>query len=574
MVLAAVALLVLWPGEGDATRRAPREVPATTPAAPPADEPAPVREAAAKPTGVSGVVVRPDGRAVPDVAVGAGQLRVVSGLDGRFSFPGLTGKFTLKLADDDWVLLSRVEDAVAPVDHLRLVVARPRRLLVRVRDAAGRPVRRAHVEVRPHDAGWPGVTLGPSRLARGWADGQTDARGERVLDDVPDAPCDLVVSARRYPRAEPVAVPADVEEIEVRFGARYAEARLVCRVEDRAGQPIADAQVHARSSVDYRRWRTHDDGRVELRLLCLRYPDSPAYHDLEVLVAAEGFTPRLLTRPDLEPGETHLTVALEPERVLAGRVVPPARRQFRLHSDRDDRKGTDWLVKLDNAWHQTDEEGRFRIGQLWEGEFQLFDGDALFTVRAPREDLVLRMADGAVALVWFTLHVRDASTGQPVTHCMIVESTGGGLLDDAPDGVYAMPARLPGPRALGVKTDRYAYWYLPLRDWSAGAYRLDVALEPAAPLHVRVVDAAGAPVAGARVLPQDVAGHPLSFDDKTPLRAGTELPRTDLGGRCWFELVRRGPARLAIYPPGAETPQLVAVDVGANENELVVRLGR
>jgi hypothetical protein len=212
---------------------------------------------------------------VPGVTLTAGAARAASDAAGRFAFPGLEGTFTLGIAGEDWILASRIEEVATPVDHLRVVVAPPRRQRIRVRDVAGRAVAGAYVALGPHDEGWPGATLGPTRHAVGWSPGRTDERGEAVIQ-APAMPLDLLVTAvDRYFHDEIDVVPADAEEYEVVLGPRHADAALVVRVDDRAGRPVAGAKVHAHGAVMNRTGTTGEDGRAELFFLSVRDPPIP-----------------------------------------------------------------------------------------------------------------------------------------------------------------------------------------------------------------------------------------------------------------------------------------------------------
>ena len=149
---------------------------------------------------------------------------------------------------------------------------------------------------------------------------------------------------------------------------------------------------------------------------------------------------------------------------------------------------------------------------------------------------------------------------------MIRDDAGGhGSKKETPGGVYRVPPRAPGRLGFGVRVDGYAPRSIAIRDWPAGDHEVTVELFPARRLRIRLLDAQGNPVVGARVVPQWPDGTPLSFDNLDPRRGANQLPRTGWGGRCWFDRLPATRIRLAILPPDAADPFLREFDLGSRD---------
>jgi len=112
-----------------------------------------------------------------------------------------------------------------------------------------------------------------------------------------------------------------------------------------------------------------------------------------------------------------------------------------------------------------------------------------------------------------------------------------------------------------------------MREYPAGIHEIELRLHRPVPLRLRTVDAEDRPVAGVTVLPHDLNGRLLSYDDTDPrLEIHHTLPKTGWDGRCWFESLPIGVVRLELTPPDGAPTRTIDVDlVAQGDEELVVR---
>ncbi|MCB9896771.1 MAG: carboxypeptidase regulatory-like domain-containing protein [Planctomycetes bacterium] len=486
------------------------------------------------------------------------------------------GRFALELASDAMCLVAAapgfVEGACLSgeipaggrVDGLRLVITRPVAIAGRVVDEDGLPVADATVRVSALvflDRTRLGTALlrtGPPAEER-----TTDADGRFVVDAIADTRLhDVEARHPAYPVAHVTLESVDEPVLVVLTRGESLEGRVL----GPSGLGVPGARVRAfQPHGAPREAVTSDGGSFTLDAL----GDGETY----LLVSAEGLA--LLGAEPIEvPHRGRVELRLEPERVLAGRVesadgAPLAGVALELEGDRLMR---DVTVVPPRTWERvaglsrttSDADGRFAFARLYAGTFRVTARDPQHpeqqtTIETPSgvDDLRLVLDGTSAPRATVTGTVRDAVSGAPldVFDVSIMRPTGGGgavgpshsfsdaagrfTVDDVESGVGFVRASAPEhlPRALA-----------PVTFESGVTVECDIALDPlAAPLAVRVVDAAGRPVVDARVQVVDPDAQPGS---PKPIEAVLWSTSSDDEGRATFEVLPARRARLDVRADG------------------------
>ena len=147
------------------------------------------------------------------------------------------------------------------------------------------------------------------------------------------------------------------------------------------------------------------------------------------------------------------------------------------------------------------------------------------------------------------------------------------------DGRFALEDLEPGTYTVFVEAPAAAVWQragLALRE---GTTELEVELSGGSPLRGRVVDHAGAPVAGARVLSEtDVPAQVVAFDPAGVDEGGPAFARSDEDGRFEFPALSHGRhvlrATAAGHGAGWSQPVALSPGVGDGAGEVELRLSR
>jgi hypothetical protein len=492
----------------------------------------------------------------------------VSGGDGVFVIEGLSGRFLLRAGGGGLEPLVEAEGDLGPgeeIEELLLVSAPPRALTGKVVDADGNPVAEALVHLLDPSPGWPGKTLGPSRAVDLDLDVRTDEQGLFTLERVPRAPLEIEVASMEH-HDEPRPLAPDADHVVVTLGPSHLPATLEGIVRTREGQPVAGAELQLAAPSLGSMGRSDEGGRFRIETRVVRDPRYPFRGPFRLLATAPRFAFRRLEWPTLGPGENRVEVVLDRERVISGTLVdgqdrPIPGANVHLREVEETRPG----LPVAFEWTETGGLGRFRFGQLPEGEFLLSHGwRPAVTVQAGATGIVLRPGGS----VHVTIRFRDARDGRALENPFVMirdEGGGHGSRKNAPGGVYRAPPRSPGRFGFGVRVDGYARRAIPLRDWTAGEHEVTLDLHPATPLRLRLLDENGEPVVGARVVPQWPDGEPMSFDDTDPARFENQLPKSGWSGRCWFERLPATRIRLSILPPDAPEPFLRELDLGSHD---------
>ena len=548
---------------------------------------------------VAGRVVDRSGRPVADVAVrlaaapGTGPgLETHTRPDGGFLIGGVPTARSLDLRATVAAAGHRLAAlrGLAPLrpgearGGLRLVLSPWPAVVGRVVDPAGRPLDGARLRLLPEPAGGaPEVT----RISSPGAEARSRSDGRFELVDAGPGPFRLEVERAGFvplvlARVELVSVrdpapstPADIELGDLRLA---TGAELTGRVLDEREQPVTGARVEARPAAGGeprrpRRTASGDDGAFALAEL-------PPGELLEVSVRHPDFAPALL--PDVEVSPEPLEIVLRAGATISGRVVDGTGRGVGeavvLATADAGPAGADAADPADTeteAGEQqtTEPDGRFTIRGLPAGTVSLratapgFREARLVGLEiapdAPLEGLELALEEAAV----LAGTVRDAD-GAPLPGARVSLARGeaadgpfaAAVADDA--GAFRLEGLEPGPARAEAEHPGHRRAARSL-DLAPGENRADLVLEQGLAVAGRVVDDAGAPVAGVEVA---VEAAPGARGDRS----------TTSGADGSFRLAGLEPGTLALTAHGdGFEPARVELELGAEPIEgLEVLLAR
>lgn len=289
---------------------------------------------------------------------------------------------------------------------------------------------------------------------------------------------------------------------------------LTGTVSDASGSPVvgADVRVDAASQASAGFARTDANGRFRVGALA-------ESENAFVLVEAAGFALHARQPVVLSRGGGHVDLSLEPERELAGRVLDEEGNPLRdvpvriegdrqvVYEDVNHGEPTTWEWCAGIHRTRTDEQGRFRFGQLHEGAFRV----EAQPVSGKRVAVTARAGDESVEIVAGTPQpgailsgrVVDGSTGEPLDEFTVLpmrfdpdrgSSSGSGVrIGPAAGGRYRLTGYEPGIYTLVYSAPGFADQRLAPREIT-GEARIDVRLFPARSIQLRVVDQEGNPV--------------------------------------------------------------------------------
>jgi hypothetical protein len=346
-------------------------------------------------------------------------------------------------------------------------------------------------------------------------------------------------------------------------------------VKSLAGEPLAGALVKVTDTAQGRS-TSDEQGRFTIGGLM----EAPS---AIVIALAPGHAMEVVEPVRVEEGMRPIELRLGPEFVIAGRIVdesghPFADARLRLEGDR--------LVEYDSAEHgvretwewaadrnetRTDEQGRFRFEQLYEGTFDLHvtpgEGPPVglpFRVRSGEQALELVVMQAQRLGVLFSGRVLDAITGNALTSFQVTLSRPSGeperRTEEGPDGItietsvfqswhgkvtpvtndngdYLLAGNTPGFATLSFDATGYIPAKLEPREYALGEHHEDVRLMPAR--SVQFVLDGGAKVGDARLRFRDASGTRVSigtsqgsWSDAISIRkdhpTAAELPRIPL----------------------------------------------
>lgn len=447
--------------------------------------------------------------------------------------------------------LPSTAEALVPSARVVLTLLPARAAFGRVEDANRRPLAGAVLHLTETGG-----------TASGTPDVISDSRGRFSVAEIPAMAFDVEVSKPSYAPAfvrnfkvRPGAGPIDLGTITLRPGATIAGI-----VSDPRNRPIAGARVFRVETPQLPfeiagrlRGETPDcttgaDGRFSLS-------DLPSGTPVHLLVTAPGYLPvtaRSVRPPTAEP----LRIQLEAGSTFAGRVLDPeglpvSGAGVELHwqaraSGRPDLRTGPPVSKFTKAGR----DGRFEFGELPAGEATLGIFAAGFVAaeevpvklpQAPGEESTFVLERGAALE-----GVVSTTAGDPVAGARVLAGSAAGLSDS--EGIFYLDAVPAGAVLVEVRHPHYERFHRTV-NMERGVNHLDVVFKAGQEVRGRVVDPAGALVAGAAVM---LEAESRSYG-----------ARTDMEGAFVLTPVAAGRYRLRASAEGfadAELPQAVAVE--------------
>jgi RNA polymerase sigma factor (sigma-70 family) len=355
----------------------------------------------------------------------------------------------------------------------------------------------------------------------------TDARGHFEIRDLPRSRASVSVDHEPYLLRSETLDTGD-EPVEIILDAGLS---LRGQVLDSSGKPALDAKVRSWPGA---RAITYDGkGGFELDGLPHQSEHEAFPRVYGVAATLDGHAVQVVqpVEPD-ENGGNFVEIRLEPERVLAGRVLgedgqPVAGVEVWVEGEREMNSGATWHRR--STWEfcngldeqQTDREGRFRFEKLYPGEFTLHaisPADPAVSVEgtavAGDESIELRFDRAAMRKVALVGEVRDLLTGEPIQTFRLQPFIGSRALTrtvDSPDGHFEVIGPSPGPIRFCFEAEGYARRCLPEREYAAGDHQLLIELAPIRSVELSIVDETGEPYLYGSVQAFDSTGEKLMF---------------------------------------------------------------
>ena len=446
--------------------------------------------------------------------------RAVSGADGRFHLPGLDPGATHRLRVDHPLHAPAELDVAAPAagvtrSGVEVVLDPGTRAFGVVFGADGAPLAGATAELRPMRGSEPIFRPRPLLRDESRAPAATsDGEGRFAIEHVVPGRYDLWVAAAGHAplRVPGVEVPAPPEAGDLGSVSLQPGAEVAGRVRDADGAAIAGAEVRG-VYRDAFSWggedeppttKTGADGRFVLA-------DLAPGQRLDLLVGAEGFVEETVVgvvAPPERPVEVELTRAA----TLAGRVVdgfgvgvPGAR----VHAEAEGSEGRGRLRPPRSRMAAVEEDGSFVLEGVPTGAVRVIAGAEDFQDPEPlrlelaagerREGIRIELARGGALAGRVT-----GPDGQPIADATVQAAPGqrampGHQARTDAEGRYRIGGLPPG--LVQVRAE-HPDFVGPAREATIGAgeTRLDLELRRGLEISGRVVDEAGAPVAGAEVM--------------------------------------------------------------------------
>ncbi len=446
---------------------------------------------------------------------------------GRFRLSGLGSGlgYTLRLTRSGFAPL-RAEipplEPGRPGSELQLVMLQGRTAFGRVLGPSEAPVAGARVTLRSAASTDPRARMRQMFQPEAGYEAATGEGGRFELTDLPAGSFDLEVRGRGYaPLTVPgLAVPEGKGRTDLGTVVLAPGVTLEGYAVDPNGQPVAGAEVRANATQSEPfAMPILDPGEAAAVTGAdgsFRIEDRRAAETLDLQVTREGYAPGHLPGVRV-PTEQPLRVTLQPASAILGKVIDPDGKPVP--------NARVWAVAMDEArgmrpmvpgrFNQaiTDEQGAFRLAGVSPGATELH---AMAQGWQPAELSNLEVPAGrdlkgveVVLQPGATVEGRILSpAGQPVPGAGVsVLKTGEAAMirffrpDATADGEgwYLMEGVAPGPHSVAAEHPSYRRAVRDL-DVKMGENTLDLTLEGGAEVSGRVVDDAGAPVAGARIL--------------------------------------------------------------------------
>jgi hypothetical protein len=263
--------------------------------------------------------------------------------------------------------------------------------------------------------------------------------------------------------------------------------------------------------------------------------------EVSIGVVASGRAFDLREGVAISPGMSPIEFRLQPESVCFGKVIdetgsPASGLELswsRMNNERTSLVDGLWLHRL-GLWRiTTGMSGQFSRGQLAPGDYWVelahpASPSRCFyaTVSAGDPDVRLQVDWSGASVVTVTGKFRDAVTHDPIIQAFVwLEAVDPHLIPKGAwmpgsmfsefEGEYEIESAPPGRyrlRASDVGND-YAKWFGPPTDFAAGRHEIDIDMQRARTLALRVARA-GKPVEGARVDFRTPEGQPIDLGDE------------------------------------------------------------
>ena len=482
---------------------------------------------------------------------------VTTGSDGRFAFEAVGEQFVVSAEREGLLCVERLGGELAEGRRavgLRVVLAPAASLHGRTLTPAGAALPDVRVRARPealHARESLTDESGIYRLGPVPRETTSDAQGRFRIDGVPERPLPVEAELAGRARRELQHDPRDGElEIVLERGASLAGL-----VRGADGRPVAGAALSV-PGMPTQRATSGDDGRFLIEGLA-------ASDTARLQVLATGHAMQVVQPLTITPDDTaFVELQLEPGRSLAGHVVdgdgaPVVGAVIAIEGDRLIDLGNvttfpppTWESWLGRSRAVTDEQGAFRIDELYAGTFELVathPADSSVTghwsVPSGSEELELLLDPAARSGVTLVGTVRDAHTGRPVTTFQLTPMRPMGSsgmagsnrsFSDA-EGRFVWSGLDVGAFQLTASAEGYGPWSRPLQEYAEGEQVIEIALRATRELRLRCVDEAGAPLADVSLTFSDEDGRGLMVAAGVGMRSS--LLSTDANGEARaFEL--------------------------------------
>lgn len=534
---------------------------------------------------LSGHVLDPEGRPIPDVAVTVGisgePLHETRSLaDGSFLVPRV-GAGSFEAAAVAAPGLAPVASAAGRIESgtdaagIVVVAARTREIRGFVETETGFRIPGQAVylgePVMTYGATMPRVDI--DQMVR------TDENGRFAFEEVPRIPLTLsVFPAAMLPTL--LEVSADETDVVLTSEMRGRWTRLGVRVVDEAGSPVHPATVQITEIAGGARGRTDESGHYEAQTWVAKGKDASPNALVRVTAPGHGSIECVVDVQALESGSAELQLGRE--QVVTGRVVDAEGRA--ISASLELRSTTLWAGREDpvKAWrlarHEATAEDGFRVEGLGPGRYDVIvrarDGfhsrHVLDTSLSP---FVLGPTPLEESFAIVEAKVRSGPSGPSLTSFMLGTyrpKSGGGSHGEWPEG--RARAVEPAPEELEIRLSAKEHVEIRSRKQrlEPGRYVIEAALPRAVPLRIRLVDSSGSPLHGLRVrVPSEVVlTEPLVFSTLETSKT------TPLDGRCRFDGVPEDTREIVIEEPTTGSTWRVPVPApdAAREHEIV--LGR
>jgi protocatechuate 3,4-dioxygenase beta subunit len=363
-------------------------------------------------------------------------------------------------------------------------------------------------------------------------------------------------------------------------------ATLTGVVFDDKGKPLPGARVRAFDSSNGSWVETDEDGCFLIRGLL-------AEESKEVMVLAPGMAVQMVEHGPIEKHGIHyMEIVLASGLNLAGMVrdpggnpVPDA--HVSIRGDREWYSGDlymgTWEGLFGKRETRTDDEGRFRFNDLYDGEFTVFvakmedpERTMELKTRSGNESMEIVLDALAMRKVVLRGKVTDELTGLPVERFTITPMREVPRKDDMasfsgtprefnqPDGTYEISGLSEGNFTISATAEGYASVTSQTYKFETGEHSINFLMAQERSIRVRVLNEQGKPVEGAQI--QAVVGESLDPPEKSLMSWQIAKP-TDAKGETTVNLLPATKLVLWVFPPKKGECQPFPVDLRSEVHE-------